>query len=99
MDPVTTMQIYKGAIPFLLLQLTMVAILIAFPVLVTGNLDKKPEGDMEAIGTRMLQQLENAPGFDPGTPAIGGGENSDTAPQGERADEPADAPGQSTGKP
>ena len=91
MEPVTTMQIYKGAIPFLLLQLTMVAILIAFPVLVTGNLDKKPEGDMEAIGARMLQQLENAPGFDTGTPAIGGDENTDTAPQDERADDPLKA--------
>ena len=99
MEPVTTMQIYKGAIPFLILQLTMVAILIAFPVLVTGNLDKKPEGDMEAIGTRMLQQLENAPDFDAGAPAIGGGENADTAPQGEPAGEPANAPAQSTGKP
>ncbi|MCZ2088251.1 MAG: TRAP transporter large permease subunit, partial [Burkholderiales bacterium] len=33
--PVTTMQIYKGATPFLILQLTMVAILIAYPGLVT----------------------------------------------------------------
>ncbi|HRM93565.1 MAG TPA: TRAP transporter large permease subunit, partial [Alicycliphilus sp.] len=40
MEPVTTMQIYKGAIPFLVLQLSMVAILIAFPGLVTSNLDK-----------------------------------------------------------
>jgi len=31
MEPVTTMQIYKGAIPFLLLQLAMVALVIAFP--------------------------------------------------------------------
>ncbi len=95
MDPVTTMQIYKGAIPFLLLQLAMVAILIAFPALVTGNLDKKPSGDMEAIGTRMLQQLENAPGFDAGVPGLGEGENAgtspenaDTSPQGENANTP-----------
>ncbi len=68
MDPVTTMQIYKGAIPFLILQLLMVAVLIAFPSLVVGNLDRKPSADLEAIGTKMLQQLENAPGADPNAP-------------------------------
>ena len=54
MEPVTTMQIYKGAIPFLVLQLSMVAILIAFPGLVTSNLDKKVNVDMKAVGEQML---------------------------------------------
>ncbi|WOO32258.1 TRAP transporter large permease subunit [Diaphorobacter limosus] len=57
MAPVTTMQIYKGAIPFLLLQLSMVAILIAFPGLVTSNLDKQVNVDMKAVGEQMLEQL------------------------------------------
>ena len=56
-EPVTTMQIYKGAIPFLVLQLTMVAILIAFPGLVTSNLDKKVDVDMKAVGEQMFEQL------------------------------------------
>ena len=30
-EPVTTMQIYKGAVPFVLIQLVMVGVLIAFP--------------------------------------------------------------------
>ncbi|MEB2348646.1 MAG: TRAP transporter large permease subunit [Comamonadaceae bacterium] len=57
MEPVTTMQIYKGAIPFLLLQLSMVAILIAFPVLVTGGLDKPVAMDMKDVEQQMLQDL------------------------------------------
>ena len=64
MAPVTTMQIYKGAIPFLLLQLTMVAVLIAFPGLVTGNLDKKVKVDMKAVGEQMMEQLNQNEGSD-----------------------------------
>ena len=62
MAPVTTMQIYKGAIPFLVLQLSMVAILIAFPGLVTSNLDKKIDVDMKAVGEQMLEQLNEESG-------------------------------------
>ncbi|WP_024537346.1 TRAP transporter large permease [Comamonas badia] len=57
MEPVTTMQIYKGAIPFLLLQLAMVALVIAFPALVTGGLDKPVKMDMKAVEQQMLQDL------------------------------------------
>ncbi len=99
MEPVTTMQIYKGAIPFLILQLSMVAILIAFPGMVTGNLEKKSSADMEAVGTRMLQELENAPSFEADTPAPGDGENADTSPPGESADDPVKAIEKSIGKP
>ena len=57
MEPVTTMQIYRGAIPFLLIQITMVGILIAFPQLVTGSLDKVQEYNMESIGDQMRDSL------------------------------------------
>ncbi len=57
MQPVTTMQIYKGAIPFVLIQITMVGLLIAFPQLVTGSLDKKPVYNMENIGQQMRDTL------------------------------------------
>jgi Tripartite ATP-independent periplasmic transporter, DctM component len=36
---VTTGQIYWGAVPFVVIQVIMVAIVIAFPGLVTGNLE------------------------------------------------------------
>jgi tripartite ATP-independent transporter DctM subunit len=38
--PVTTGQIYWGAVPFVIIQVIMVGIVIAFPGLVTGNLVK-----------------------------------------------------------
>ncbi|MES2384856.1 MAG: TRAP transporter large permease subunit [Pseudomonadota bacterium] len=57
MEPVTTMQIYRGAIPFLLIQLTMVGILIAFPQIVTGALDAKVQYNMENIGDQMRDSL------------------------------------------
>ena len=37
--PVTTGQIYWGAVPFVVIQVIMVAIVIAFPKLVTGNIE------------------------------------------------------------
>jgi TRAP-type mannitol/chloroaromatic compound transport system permease large subunit len=57
MEPVTTMQIYKGAIPFVLIQIVMVGLLIAFPQLVTGSLDKKEVYNMENIGQQMRDTL------------------------------------------
>jgi tripartite ATP-independent transporter DctM subunit len=39
MQPVTTGQIYWGAVPFVVIQVVMVAIVIAFPALVTANLE------------------------------------------------------------
>src|SRR5438270_787089 len=38
--PVTTAQIYWGAVPFVVIQVIMVAIVIVFPKLVTGNVEK-----------------------------------------------------------
>ncbi len=81
MEPVTTMQIYKGAIPFLIIQLTMVGILIAFPGLVTGSLDKKVDVDMDAVGAQMLENLGTEGGYDDGQAAMPGGGAS--APEGE----------------
>ena len=38
--PVTTGQIYWGAVPFVVIQVIMVALVIAFPGMVTSSLEK-----------------------------------------------------------
>jgi TRAP-type mannitol/chloroaromatic compound transport system permease large subunit len=44
---VTTGEIYRGAIPFVVIQVVMVALLIAFPKLVTGGLDTPEKIDVD----------------------------------------------------
>ncbi|MGV3573781.1 MAG: TRAP transporter large permease [Devosia sp.] len=48
-DKVKTTDIYMGAIPWLVLQLILVGLLIAFPELVTFFLDKGPEVDFNSV--------------------------------------------------
>ena len=58
---VTTGQIYYGAIPFVIIQLIMVGLVIAFPGMVTGNLTKDKEVDESTIMQQMgVQQTEDA---------------------------------------
>ena len=38
--PITTGQIYWGAVPFVIIQIIGVAIVLAFPQLVTGNIEQ-----------------------------------------------------------
>ena len=56
---VTTAQIYKGAIPFIVLQLIMVAVVVMNPGLVTGNVVKGETIDAD----KALQEM-SLPGFD-----------------------------------
>ncbi len=46
---VTTGQIYKGSLVFIVLQVVMLTMVIAFPNLVTGRLDKAPPVNLETI--------------------------------------------------
>ncbi|EPZ13718.1 C4-dicarboxylate ABC transporter [Thauera terpenica 58Eu] len=46
---VKTMDIYRGSIPFVIIQIAMVAALIAFPGLVTSGLDKAVKVDLDTI--------------------------------------------------
>jgi TRAP-type mannitol/chloroaromatic compound transport system permease large subunit len=55
---VTTAQIYKGSIAFIILQLIMVAVVVAYPGLVSGNLDKAAVVD-DATVTDMLNNMQN----------------------------------------
>jgi tripartite ATP-independent transporter DctM subunit len=70
--PVTTGQIYWGAVPFVVIQVIMVAILIAFPQLVTSNLEKSkvdPSKVQIIIPAEEQQEELNQPPPDFGAPA------------------------------
>jgi hypothetical protein len=61
---VTTGQIYWGAVPFVVIQIIMVGLVIAFPKLVTGNLDKAPDAskiEFQVPKTEYDESGENAP--------------------------------------
>ena len=97
-QPVTTMQIYKGAIPFVLIQLVMVSILIFFPGIVTGSLDKKVEVNMDAVGTQMMESMgtDNGYGGDAGygsdeQPATEETPSSDAQPAAAEGEDPLKA--------
>lgn len=68
---VSTVEIYWGAIPFLVLQLVMVGLLIAFPSLVTMSFSKVGKVDLEKIeipaGDQGWGSEGSAPGGEGGT--------------------------------
>ena len=69
---VTTGEIYRGAIPFVLIQIVMVGLVIAFPGLVTGGLDKPVQVDVD----KAFQDLKVKPRGDPAAPSTSGTEGS-----------------------
>ena len=69
--PITTGQIYWGAVPFVLIQVIMVIIVLSFPQLVLHYRDDKPQVDPDTIEIVV-------PGFDGGglaLPQMGGSED------------------------
>jgi TRAP-type mannitol/chloroaromatic compound transport system permease large subunit len=85
---VTTGQIYWGAVPFVVIQVIMVAIVIIFPKLVTGNLEKlavdpsKVKIEVPVETPEQQQQEEAPPSFGP---------PSDSATPGKKSEESAPA--------
>jgi hypothetical protein len=79
---VTTAQIYKGSIAFIVLQLIMVATVIAFPGLVTGGIEKG-----ETINADEALRTLGLP--DPDEPAAATMDPSASAPEG-AASEPGE---------
>ena len=57
---VTTAEIYKGSIAFIILQLIMVAAVIMFPTMVTGGMDQKKGLDNQAV----MEALEQSSAAD-----------------------------------
>lgn len=48
-EAVTTAQIYKGSVLFIVLQVIVVAVVISFPSVVTSGIDKAPEVNLETM--------------------------------------------------
>ncbi|MBA1157199.1 TRAP transporter large permease [Microvirga mediterraneensis] len=72
MEPVTTGQIYWGAVPFVVIQLIMVGIVIAFPKIVTHYKAAGPTVDPAAVQKKLDELL--VPGLGaPGAPGEPGG--------------------------
>lgn len=63
-EPVTTMQIYWGAVPFVLIQVIMVGLIIAFPGIVSSGLDKKQAYDLDKV---RIEMENNMPAVEPAT--------------------------------
>jgi GntP family gluconate:H+ symporter len=61
---VTTGQIYWGAVPFVVIQVIMVSLLIAFPDLVSGGLGKKADINVDDVQIE-FQLEEQTPEVDP----------------------------------
>ncbi|MBC7600975.1 MAG: TRAP transporter large permease subunit [Polaromonas sp.] len=72
-QPVTTMQIYWGAVPFVIIQIIMVGIIIAFPGIVSGELDKPQVVDMEKIRLQMEADINKSESAEMPVPDAGTG--------------------------
>jgi TRAP-type mannitol/chloroaromatic compound transport system permease large subunit len=69
-QPVTTMQIYWGAVPYVCIQIIMVGLIIAFPGIVSSGLDEKEVIDLDKVVLEV--QAEPAPELTaPGAEASG----------------------------
>ena len=75
--PVTTMQIYWGAVPFVIIQIIMVALIIAFPGIVSSGLDKEEGLNAEQVQLEMMNATHDGDAADTSMPAQPGTE-SDT---------------------
>ena len=86
---VTIEQIYWGSVPFVLIQLLMVGLIIAFPALVSSGLTKEPTIDADKVFQEMQKAPKEAPSVEPSlqspaAPASGAGA---AAPSAEEAKE------------
>ncbi|MDP3521131.1 MAG: TRAP transporter large permease subunit [Hydrogenophaga sp.] len=81
---VTTAQIYKGSIAFIILQLLMVAAIIAYPGMVTDSLGEKVKVDESAV-TDMLNNMPGMEDTDSGQEASQEGMGAEPAAEGDAA--------------
>ena len=91
---VTTAQIYCGSIAFIILQLCMVAVVIAFPGVVSGGLEKTETIDADEAFRTMGLPEEEAPAADPAADAASAAGEADPMDAAASAPaEPGTAPG------
>jgi tripartite ATP-independent transporter DctM subunit len=64
--PVTTGQIYWGAVPFVIIQVIMVGLIIAFPGIVSQDVEKKI--DLDKVKIEMPAEFPSGPAGDPFAP-------------------------------
>ena len=57
--PVTTMQIYWGAVPYVIIQIIMVGLIIAFPEIVSSGLDKEEGLSAEQVQLEMMNATQD----------------------------------------
>ncbi len=62
---VTIEQIYWGSVPFVLIQIIMVGLIIAFPGLVSSGLTKEATIDADKVFQQMLQEEQTKPSAEP----------------------------------
>jgi len=68
---VTIEQIYWGAVPFVLIQIVMVGLIIAFPALVTSGLTKETTLDADKVFQQLQRQPRQSTAPDAGAAASG----------------------------
>jgi TRAP-type mannitol/chloroaromatic compound transport system permease large subunit len=86
---VTTAQIYKGSIAFIMLQVIMVSVIVLNPGIVTGNLDKATVVDDAAVSD-MLNNMQDLQTDDDDAPDMSGGGAADAAVPEPTAEEDAE---------
>ena len=89
---VTTGQIYWGAVPFVCIQLVMVALVITFPAMVTGDLSKRQKIDLDKVileAPKSDQYRSDDPAKGLGLPSPGRLEPRESVPS--PSDDPAGA--------
>lgn len=83
-EPVKTTQIYWGAVPFVIIQIIMVGLIIAFPNLVSGGLDKQEAVDMQQVERELEANMPPpevaAPEVENPDPAASAAEGSSSTP-------------------
>jgi TRAP-type mannitol/chloroaromatic compound transport system permease large subunit len=93
---VTTAQIYKGSIAFIILQVIMVAVVIAYPKLVIDGIDQGVKVDVDKALESLMQQTPAAPPppttLEPAASAPGGLAPAAPAPSTGGLPSPAPAP-------